>query len=169
MGIWITVIIVLFILGSIFGLRPSARERFSDNLRTLARRLELHPKIVPCPDWLTLDGDPTHNGKGMVAQYGLVIEHTTLPACDYQIINGEFRPYTGKHSANFALDKKPVDFPPSIAPNVLGLSAKANFIYIYWRENVGMGNPTTLENSENDLILLKNKLAEYAELIKNFK
>lgn len=165
-GLIITLIIILFIVGTIMGLRPSAKENRLDRLRTTARKLELHPKLIPAPDWIT--GNAGERGKGMVAQYGVVIPDVQLMPCEYQIIDGKWRPLTQHYPANFGLDNMPVDFPPSIAPYVKGLIFKANFAGIYWQENIGL-NSDKLETTENDLILLKTKLEEYMQLIKNYK
>lgn len=172
MGIWIAIITVIFLVGTIMGLRPSAKENRLDKLRTLARKLELNPKIVQTPDWISLDDDPTRNGKGMIAQYGVVNSDVQLTPCDYQIIEGKWRPFTGNHPANFALDNRPIDLSPSIVPYVKGLSFKANFACIYWQENIAMNvnsNSDKLETTENDLILLKAKLIEYMNVVKTFK
>lgn len=87
MGTWITVAIVLFVAGSVMGLKPNTSERFLDELRMAARRLGLQPKLVACPSWLVGKGGnvATDKGKGMIAQYGLVIEGGTMQPCDYQI------------------------------------------------------------------------------------
>lgn len=162
---WISIFIVLFILGSIMGLKPSSRERFLDNLRMMARRLELNPKLIATPNWLI--GNSGEKGHGMIAQYGLIMNDIKLPACDFQIIDGQWRPYTGNHPANFALDKVPVELPDTIESTVQGMSAKANFICIYWKENSSMGNPANLENSEKDLTLLKTQLQHFAQLLQN--
>lgn len=169
MGTWITVAIVLFVAGSVMGLKPNARERFLDELRMAARRLGLQSKLVACPSWLVGKGGnvATDKGKGMIAQYGLVIEGGTMQPCDYQIIDGEWRPYTGNHPANFALDKRPVGLPPSITTGAQGLSAKANFICLYWHENIELGRPANLENREKDLITLKTQLQQLANLVQN--
>lgn len=171
MGIWITIIIIIFIVGSIMGLKPSARESRLDKLRMTARKLGLQPKIVACPNWLSANGDPTQKGKGMIAQYGIILDHATLTPCDYQIIDGHWRPYTGNHPANFALDNfsvknQPLELPTSIAPFVKGMSFKANFACIYWLENISIGKQT-LETTENDLIQLKTYLQQSAHLVQN--
>ncbi len=45
-GIWVTVIIVLFVLGSIFGLRVSPREKALGIMRDKARKMGLHPRVI---------------------------------------------------------------------------------------------------------------------------
>lgn len=165
-GLIITIIIIIFIVGSIMGLKPSARDTRLDSLRMTARKVGLQPKIVPTPDWISIDNDLTQKGKGMIAQYGLVIDGASMVPCDYQIIDGQWRPYTAHHPANFALDNQPIDLPPSIAPSVKGMSFKANFVCLYWQENIGLGKQT-LETTENDLILLKNQLQHYASRVQH--
>ncbi|WP_019518816.1 hypothetical protein [Faucicola boevrei] len=167
MATWIIIGTILFIVGGIMGLKPSAKETRLDNLRMTARKVGLMPKLVACPAWLT--GKTGERGKGMIAQYGLILEDGTLPPCDFQIIDGEWRPMTDNFAANFALDKKVVDFGENITPTVQGLSCKANFICVYWYENGNMGNPAILENTEKDLILLKNTLQNLADLVQNSK
>ena len=93
MGIWIAIAIGVFIVGSIMGLKPSARETMRDNLRMAARRVGVQPKLVACPDWII--GDTGERGKGMMAQYGVVIEDAKMRPCDYQVIEGKWRPFTG--------------------------------------------------------------------------
>lgn len=165
MATWIIIGTFLFVLGGIMGLKPSAKDTQLDNLRMIARRVGLQPKLVACPDWIT--GKMGEKGKGMIAQYGLIIENGKMSPCDYQVINGEWRPMTDNFPANFALDKKLVALGEKITPNVQGLSCKANFICIYWHENVQMGNKANLENSEKALNLLKNELQILADLIQN--
>lgn len=165
MGIWITVAIVIFILGSIMGLKPSARDTYLDNLRMTARKVGLQPKLVACPHWIV--GRTGEKGKGMIAQYGLIVEDGKMSPCDYQIIDDEWRPMTDNFSANFALDKHKAEITPDITPTIQGISCKANFICLYWQENVNMGNKANLEKTEKDLIFLKNELQKIANLVQN--
>ena len=165
MGIWIAIAIGVFIVGSIMGLKPSARETMRDNLRMAARRVGVQPKLVACPDWIM--GDTGERGKGMMAQYGVVIQDAKMRPCDYQVIEGKWRPFTGHYPANFALDNREVDLPASIATTVKGLSCKANFVCIYWQENSQLGMKSELETTEKDLIMLKSKLHDYAKLVQN--
>lgn len=180
-GVWIGVGIVLFFLGSIMGLKPSARARRLDDLRMTARRVGLQPRLVVCPDWLVshLKKQPEQPFDNMVAQYGCLIEGGRLPAFDFVAIEGKWQlaehwqefaqteaVATNKFLFNNALNGAPIDLPASIAPYALGLRAQANFIALYWRENVGLP-PATLETSANDLIQLKSDLQRYANLLHN--
>lgn len=77
MGVWIAIAIVLFVLGSMMALKPSGIDQRLDKLRMTARRLQLNPKLVACPDWVR--GKDNEYGRGMLGQYGLVLDKVQLP------------------------------------------------------------------------------------------
>lgn len=191
MGMWIAVAIVLFVLGSMMALKPSAIDQRLDKLRMTARRLQLNPKLVTCPDWIK--GKDNAYGHGMMGQYCLVLEDTQLPFTRYQVIDGQWRPDSSfvdttkddskitvpsairSHKSNtlstlkktdFSLDKVPLDLPVSIEPYVKGLLTKANSIVIYWEDIAYVRpatNPTYQQKLiESDLISLKDKLEQWA-------
>ncbi|MBO6225328.1 MAG: hypothetical protein J6N72_07765 [Psychrobacter sp.] len=191
MGILIGVIIVLFILGSMIALKPNGIDQRLDNLRMTARRLQLNPKLVTCPDWIK--GRDNEYGRGMMGQYCLVLENTQLPHTRYQVIDGQWRPDssfvdttkddiklnipsairstqsspdTAIKKTNFSLDKVPLDLPVSIEPSVKGLLTKANSIIIYW-EDIAYVRPSTnpkyqQKAIESDLLVLKANLEKWA-------
>ncbi len=199
MGILIGVIIVLFVLGSMMALKPSGIDQRLDKLRMTARRLQLNPKLVACPDWIK--GKDNEYGRGMMGQYGLVLENTQLPHTRYQVIDGQWRPdsnfvdttkddsrslsqvpfvlitairNTTVKKTNFSLDKVPLDLPVSIEPFVKGLLTKANSIVIYWEDIAYVRpatNPTYQQKLiEADLLVLKEKLEQWAlQMQKNHK
>ncbi|MGP5516378.1 hypothetical protein [Psychrobacter alimentarius] len=191
MGILIGVIIVLFVLGSMMALKPNGIDQRLDNLRMTARRLQLNPKLVTCPDWIK--GRDNEYGRGMMGQYCLVLENTQLPHTRYQVIDGQWRPDssfvdttkddiklnipsairstqsspdTAIKKTNFSLDKVPIDLPVSIEPSVKGLLTKANSIIIYW-EDIAYVRPSTnpkyqQKAIESDLLVLKANLEKWA-------
>ena len=191
MGILIGVIIVLFVLGSMMALKPNGIDQRLDNLRMTARRLQLNPKLVTCPDWIK--GRDNEYGRGMMGQYCLVLENTQLPHTRYQVIDGQWRPDssfvdttkddiklnipsairstqsspdTAIKKTNFSLDKVPLDLPVSIEPSVKGLLTKANSIIIYW-EDIAYVRPSTnpkyqQKAIEADLLVLKANLEKWA-------
>jgi hypothetical protein len=191
MGILIGVIIVLFVLGSMMALKPNGIDQRLDKLRMTARRLQLNPKLVTCPDWIK--GRDNEYGRGMMGQYCLVLQDTQLPHTRYQVINGQWRPDssfvdTSKDTTplsipsalrpnqgntsptvkrtNFTLDKTPLDLPVSIEPFVKGLLTKANSIIIYW-EDIAYVRPSTnpayqQKAIEKDLLVLKENLEKWA-------
>lgn len=196
MGIWIAIIIVLFVLGSMMALKPNGIDQRLDKLRMTARRLQLNPKLVTCPDWLP--GRDNELGRGMMGQYCLILEGVQLPQTRYRVVEGQWRPdsdfidtsdttttlnipsairngQAGSSSVikkiDFSLDKMPLDLPASIEPSVKGLWTKANSIVIYW-EDINYVRPITnpsysAKTIEEDLLALKLKLEQWAEQIKN--
>ncbi len=195
MGIWIAILIVLFVLGSMMALKPNGIDQRLDKLRMTARRLQLNPKLVTCPDWI--QGRDNEYGRGMMGQYCLVLENTKLPNTRYRVINGQWRPDSSfvntdnetsklnipsairnsqgntngvSKKTNFSLDKTPLELPASIEPFVKGLWTKANSIVIYW-EDVNYVRPITnpsyhAKTIEEDLLALKSKLKHWAEQMK---
>ncbi|MGO3083490.1 MAG: hypothetical protein ACTIIF_09905 [Psychrobacter celer] len=189
MGILIGVIIVLFVLGSMMALKPNGIDQRLDKLRMTARRLQLNPKLVSCPDWIK--GRDNEYGRGMLGQYCLILDDIQLPHARYQVIDGQWRPDSSfvdtsvddsklvvpsairaTHSrpvikpANFTLDRAPLDLPASIEPFVKGLLTKANSIVIYW-EDIAYVRPATnpayqQKMIETDLLVLKANLDKWA-------
>ena len=191
MGMLIGVIIVLFVLGSMMALKPNGIDQRLDKLRMTARRLQLNPKLVSCPDWIK--GKDNEYGRGMLGQYCLVLDDMQLPHTRYQVIDGQWRPdsrfvYTSTKDTkltipsairssqnntktdikkpNFSLDKMPIDLPVSIEPFVKGLLTKANSIVIYW-EDIAYVRPSTnpayqQKLIEADLLALKENLEKWA-------
>ncbi|MDE4454936.1 hypothetical protein [Psychrobacter sp. DAB_AL62B] len=191
MGMWIAILIVLFVLGSMMALKPNGIDQRLDKLRMTARRLQLNPKLISCPDWIK--GKDNEYGRGMMGQYCLVLEDTQLPYTRYQVIDGQWRPdsnfvdtttdatklsipsairssqsthNTTVKKTNFSLDKVALDLPVSIEPHVKGLLTKANSIVIYW-EDIAYVRPSTnpayqQKLIESDLLALKQKLEQWA-------
>ncbi|MGA4438598.1 hypothetical protein [Psychrobacter pocilloporae] len=191
MGTLIGVIIVLFVLGSMMALKPNGIDQRLDKLRMTARRLQLNPKLVACPDWIK--GRDNEYGRGMLGQYCLILEETKLPHTRYQVIDGQWRPDSSfvdtsddaktlhipsairsTQSSNnvtvkktdFSLDKAPLELPVSIEPFVKGLMTKANSIIIYWEDIAYVrpnSNPTYHQQGiEADLLVLKANLEKWA-------
>lgn len=180
MGMWIAILIVLFVLGSAMALKPSGIDLRLDKLRMTAWRLQLNPKLVACPDWLP--GRDNEHGRGMMGQYCLILEDSQLPYTRYRVIDGQWRPDTsftdtavdnskltipsalrshnnGHQSSrsiairktDFSLDKTALDLPISIEPFVKGLLTKANSIIIYW-EDIAYVRPATNPSYQTKLI-----------------
>lgn len=183
MGMWIAIAIVLFVLGSMMALKPSGIDQRLDKLRMTARRLQLNPKLVTCPDWVK--GRDNEYGRGMIGQYGLVLDNVKLPLTRYQVLDGQWRPASNASSsdnnassdnnslnnslaiqANFSLDKEPLALPASIEPFVKALLVKSNSIVIYW-EDIAYVRPATnpayqQQAIESDLLIMKENLEKWA-------
>jgi len=179
MGMWIAIAIVLFVLGSMMALKPSGIDQRLDKLRMTARRLQLNPKLVTCPDWVK--GRDNDYGRGMIGQYGLVLDNVKLPLTRYQVLDGQWRPASNANSnninassdnkslpvqANFSLDKEPLALPASIEPFVKALLVKSNSIIIYWEDIAYVRlatNPTYQQQAiESDLLIMKENLEKWA-------
>lgn len=189
MGMWIAIAIVLFVLGSMMALKPNGIDQRLDKLRMTARRLQLNPKLVTCPDWVK--GRDNEYGRGMIGQYCLILDDIQLPHARYQVIDGQWRPDSSfvdtsvddsklvvpsairvTHSkpvikpANFALDRAPLDLPASIEPFVKALLVRSNSIVIYW-EDIAYVRPATnpayqQQTIESDLLIMKENLEKWA-------
>ncbi|WP_350559512.1 hypothetical protein [Psychrobacter sp. CAL346-MNA-CIBAN-0220] len=177
MGVWIAIAIVLFVLGSMMALKPSGIDQRLDKLRMTARRLQLNPKLIGCPDWVR--GKDNEYGRGMIGQYGLVLDKVQMPYTRYRVIDGQWRPESQVTTtttnvtaniitspASFNLDKVPLALPASIEPFVKALLIKANSIVVYW-EDIAYVRPLTnpgYQSSaiEPDLLLLKAQLEQWA-------
>ncbi|WP_435978952.1 hypothetical protein [Psychrobacter sp. DM4] len=169
MGIWIAILIVMFVLGSMMALKPSGIDQRLDKLRIEARRMQLNPKLVACPEWM--QGRDNEMGRGMIGQYGLVLDNIKMPHTRYKAINGEWRadnstkdtvvdtstkldiPTAVRTSTqmsktklppkiDFSLDKVPLELPPTIEPFVKALITQANSVIIYW-EDIDYVRPST--------------------------
>lgn len=179
MGIWIVIAIVLFVLGSMMALKPSGVDIRLDHLRMTGRKLGLNPKLVACPDWVI--GKDGEYGRGMIGQYGLVLESVKLPLTRYQVIDGQWRPlttsnsansatnYSGDQLSNYTLDKLSLDLPPSMQPYIKALATQANSIMVYWEDSTyvrPLSNPNySKQHVEADLLLLKSQLEQWALLL----
>lgn len=175
MGLWISIAIVLFVIGSIMALKPSGVEQRLDKLRMTARQVALNPKLVTCPDWLR--GQDDELGKGMMGQYGLLLENANLPHSRYQNLDGYWRPliddkFTASPTNNqrlFILDKTAIELPEVIAKHSKGLETKANQIVLYWQDNAYV-KPTSNPNYhpdaiEADMLDIKSALQIWAKTI----
>ncbi len=175
-GIIISVVIVLFIIGNMMALRPSGMAVRRDKLRILATKLELSPHLVPCPKWIR--GEDNQLGKGMLAQYSIVFDddNKLLTAC-YKIIKDDkdrpqLRPVInedGNTDTDFSLDKQVLDLPIAIEPFIKGIEIKVNGICVYWDDKSYL-NPSTnpnyqMKNSESDLLALEDKLLQWVKYV----
>ena len=167
LGVWIAVAIVLFVLGSIMSLKPSGVEQRLDKLRMTARRLELNPKLIACPSWIR--GKDNEYGRGMIAQYALILVDIKLPETQYQVVDNQLRPQLmdSQIKANFVLDKMPLALPDTIAPFVKAVYSKANSMVIFWDDSAYVkpaSNPHyDTQQIEPDLLQMKQCLYDWAQ------
>ena len=98
-GIWVTVIIVVFVLGSIFGLRISPREKALGIMRDKARKMALHPRLVAAPDWTKIPM-ATENRASMVAYYSILIPDARLALMRARVEDNQLKVVQGDDKFN---------------------------------------------------------------------
>ena len=123
-GTWVAVIIIVFVLGSIFGLRVSPREKALGMMRDKARKMGLHPRLVAAPDWT---GIPmaTENRASMVAYYSVLLPQARLPLMRVKVEDQTLKVVQG--------DEKFKDFPIALK-GIYAIDMQANCVGLYWDE-----------------------------------
>lgn len=123
-GIWVTVVIVVFVLGSIFGLRVNPREKALGIMREKARKMALHPRLVAAPDWTKIP-KATENRASMVAYYSVLIPEARLPLMRALVEEQKLRVIQG--------DEKFNDLPIALK-GIYAIDMQANCVGLYWNE-----------------------------------
>jgi hypothetical protein len=123
-GIWITVFIIVFVLGSIFGLRVNPREKALGIMRDKARKMSLHPRLVAAPEWTKI---PMASEKraSMVAYYSVLIPDARLPLMRARVVDQKLELVYG--------DDKFKDLPVALK-GIYAIDMQANCVGIFWDE-----------------------------------
>ncbi len=142
-GIWVAVVIVIFVLGSIFGLRVSPREKALGIMRDKARKMGLHPRLVAAPEWTKI---PMASEKraSMVAYYSILLPEARLPLMRARIVDQQFDLVHG--------DEKFKNFPIALK-GIYAIDMQANCVGLYWDEESDL-RATQLEDMKALLISL---------------
>jgi hypothetical protein len=127
-GLWVVVFIVLFVLGSIFGLRVSPRERALGEMRERARKMSLHPRLVAAPDWTKIP-KATESRASMVAYYSVLIPDARLPLMRARVVNEKLEVVYG--------EDKFKDFPIALK-GIYAIDMQANCVGIFWNEEADL-------------------------------
>lgn len=125
---WVIGLSVIFVLGSIMGLRISPREKALGLLRERARKLDLQPRLVPAPTWIE-HKTPSGKAGGMVALYHLIVAGAQFPLLQAKVVQGRLQVVSG--SATY--QHLPFD--------ILGAQAiemQSNSVCLYWDENADL-------------------------------
>lgn len=122
---WIIALIVLFLLGSIFGLRVSPREKALGQLREKARKLGLQPRLVPAPAWTGIS-EAAPGRAAMVAYYCLIV-----PQAQFALM----RAINRQQHWQVIEGRSPIDGQTIDLPGVYALDLQANNIGLYWDES----------------------------------
>ncbi|MGN7834738.1 ammonium transporter [Acinetobacter schindleri] len=127
-GIWVAVVIIVFVLGSIFGLRVSPRERALGMMREKARKRGLHPRLVVAPDWTKVPM-ATEKRASMVAYYSVLIPDARLPLMRARVVDQKLELVQG--------DDKFKDFPIALK-GIYAIDMQANCVGLYWDEEADL-------------------------------
>lgn len=123
-GIWVAVVIIIFVLGSIFGLRVSPREKALGMMRDRARKMGLHPRLVVAPDWTKVPM-ATENRASMVAYYSVLIPDARLPLMRARVENQQLKVIQGGDKLNDS---------PIALKGIYAIDMQANCVGLYWDE-----------------------------------
>lgn len=122
-GLWVTIIIVLFVVGSIFNLRTSPRDKALAQLRENARKMGLNPRLVPAPEWLKLEKNGQYSP--MIAYYHVIIADGKLPLMRALVQNQQLKVVMGDER----YQQKTVNL-----NGLYGIEMQANTVAVYWDE-----------------------------------
>ncbi|MBT0886553.1 ammonium transporter [Acinetobacter towneri] len=127
-GIWVAVAIIIFVMGSIFGLRVSPREKALGLMREKARKMGLHPRLVVAPDWTKIP-KATESRASMVAYYSVLIADARLPLMRALVKDQKLELLHG--------DDKFQDLPIALK-GIYAIDMQANCVGIYWDEEADL-------------------------------
>lgn len=123
-GIWVIGFIILFVLGSILGLRVSPREKALGMMREKARKMGLHPRLVAAPDWTKIPMASSSRAS-MVAYYSVLIQDARLPLMRARVEDQQLKVVQGNDKFN-AL--------PIALKGIYAIDMQANCVGLYWDE-----------------------------------
>ena len=123
-GIWVIGFIILFVLGSILGLRVSPREKALGMMREKARKMGLHPRLVAAPDWTKIPMASSSRAS-MVAYYSVLIPDARLPLMRARVEDQKLKVVQGNDLFN-AL--------PIALKGIYAIDMQANCVGLYWEE-----------------------------------
>ena len=123
-GIWVAVAIIIFVMGSIFGLRVSPREKALGLMREKARKMGLHPRLVVAPDWTKIP-KATESRASMVAYYSVLIADARLPLMRALVTDQKLNVLHG--------DEKFQGLPIALK-GIYAIDMQANCVGLYWDE-----------------------------------
>ena len=127
-GIWVAVAIIIFVMGSIFGLRVSPREKALGLMREKARKMGLHPRLVVAPDWTKIP-KATESRASMVAYYSVLIADARLPLMRALVKDQKLELLHG--------DDKFQDLPIALK-GIYAIDMQANCVGVYWDEEADL-------------------------------
>ncbi|AOA57196.1 hypothetical protein [Acinetobacter larvae] len=142
-GLWVTILIVVFVLGSIVGLRVSPREKALGILRDKARKIGLHPRLIAAPEWTKIP-KASENRASMVAYYSVLIPQAQLPLMRARVEQQQLEVVQGDDKFNHL---------PITLAGIYAIDMQANCVGIYWDEQSDL-KATQLEQMKAFLLSL---------------
>ena len=138
---WIIGFIIVFILGSILGLRVSPREKSLGEMRDRGRKMALHPRLMPAPAWIQ-HTSPSGKAGGMVAFYSILLPDARLPLLRAMVEHQQLLVKQGDTQFNGqSVDLK----------GIYALEMQANCAGFYWDEDIDL-HGEQLEKMKNTLM-----------------
>ena len=165
LAIVVVLLVAGFLIGNFMGAKPKAGEVRTADLRLLARKLRLYPKLVPPPAWLPSDAK-------MLPQYALVMDEFSLPMACYVIKDGVWQPIDGELPKKAqVLSGLAIDLPADIQKLMLGLQIKANSVIVYWQDDQYQQRKDAQKLNETqamkDLTALKTAMEHWGNLVQS--
>ncbi|MFB2587412.1 ammonium transporter [Acinetobacter sp. c1-l78] len=125
--LWIILVAVaFFVVGSIMGLRVSPREKALGDLRENARKIGLHPRLLPAPEWAKVPM-ASETRASMIAYYSILVSDGKF-ALMRATVDGEQRLQVLTGDSKFQGQK--VDL-----KGVYAVDMQANCVGLYWDES----------------------------------
>ncbi len=122
---WVIGLIILFVLGSIFGLKISPREKALGLLREKARKMGLHPRLIPAPEWTGIP-KASETRASIVAYYSILVPEGKFPLMRATVNAEQLKIVTG----NQKFDRQPIAL-----KGIYAIDMQANCVGIYWDES----------------------------------
>lgn len=118
-------LIILFLLGSIFGLKVSPREKALGQLRERARKMSLHPRLIPAPEWTGIP-KASETRASMVAYYSILVPEGKFPLLRMKVKDQTLEVVQGDPKLNGqAIDLK----------GIYAIDMQANCVGAFWDES----------------------------------
>ncbi|MEB3753052.1 ammonium transporter [Acinetobacter sp. MD2(2019)] len=139
-GLWVALIIIVFVLGSVLGLRVNPREKALGIMRDKARKMGLHPRLIVAPEWTHIP-KATETRASMVAYYSVLLPEAKLALMRARIQDNRFELVHG--------DDKFKDYPIALK-GIYAIDMQANCVGVYWDEHADL-HATQLEEMKTYL------------------
>lgn len=132
LGFWVVVVVMGFFIGTVMGLKPKLSDVRLGECRLFARKIQLHPKLVPTPDFIKARYAPK-----MTASYTVIDDRWRLPFAELIAQDGAWHsdtPHSPLLTQILSAHTPSVQMPHQLSAYFLGLTIKANSISLFWKD-----------------------------------